>query len=69
MNYNILTSLQTTPEKIMDINEKINRLKQQIKIRAIADDGYYLSPQYEKDEQALYELQQKLKEEVACKNT
>lgn len=53
----------------MDINEKINRLKQQIKWRTIADDGYYLSPQYEKDEQDLYELQQKLKEEVACKNT
>ena len=53
----------------MDINEKINRLKQQIKWRTIADDGYYLSMQYQKDEQALYELQQKLKEEVAYKNT
>jgi len=52
----------------MDINEKINRLKQQIKIRTIADDGYYLSTQYEKDEQALYELQQKLKEELTVKN-
>lgn len=47
----------------MDINEKIIRLKQKIKIRAIADDGYYISRQYQKDEQALYELQQKLKEE------
>ena len=53
----------------MDINEKINRLKQQIKWRAIADDGYYLSPQYEKDEQSLYELQQKLKEKPTAENT
>ena len=52
----------------MDINEKIIKLKQQIHRRTIADDGYYISRQYQKDEQTLYELQQKLKEETAQKN-
>lgn len=46
----------------MNIAKEIAKLKQQIKWREIADDGYYISRQYEEDCRALYELNHLLKE-------
>lgn len=45
----------------MDIEQKIKELKQQIKLRQIADDGYFISFQYKEDCRELFELQTKLK--------
>lgn len=44
----------------MNIKQKIARLKQQIRLRETADDGYYLSRQYKEDASALYELERQL---------
>lgn len=44
----------------MNIKQKIARLKQQIRLRETADDGYYLSRQYKEDARALYELERQL---------
>lgn len=44
----------------MNIKQKIARLKQQIRLRETADDGYYLSRQYKEDVRALYELERQL---------
>lgn len=45
----------------MNIKQQITKLKQQIKLRELADDGYYLSRQYKEDTRALYELKTLLK--------
>lgn len=44
----------------MNIKQKIAKLKQQIRLREIADDGYYLSRQYKEDTRALFELKKLL---------
>ena len=48
-------------ENKMNIKQQIKRLQQQIDIRELADDGYYLSLQYKEDCQAMYELKKLLK--------
>ncbi len=48
----------------MNINQEIAKLKQQIKWREIADDGYYLSRQYQEDCRALYELKKMLNQKI-----
>lgn len=45
----------------MNIKQQITKLKQQIKLRELADDRYYLSRQYKEDTRALYELKTLLK--------
>lgn len=47
----------------MDIKQQIAKLKQQIKLHEIADDGYYISQQYKEDSRVLYELECLLKKE------
>lgn len=47
----------------MNIKQQITKLKQQIKLRELADDGYYLSRQYKEDNRALYELKNLLKKD------
>lgn len=45
----------------MTTQQEIEKLKQQIQLREIADDGYYISRQHKEDEKALAELQINLK--------
>ena len=45
----------------MNIKQQINRLQQQINLRELANDGYYLSQQYKEDCQAIDELKKLLK--------
>lgn len=45
----------------MKITQQIALLKEEIKIREIADDGYYLSLQYKEDQQRLHKLKNALK--------
>lgn len=40
----------------MNLEQEIDNLKQQIKLREIADDGYYISRRRKEDEKALAEL-------------
>ncbi len=47
----------------MNIKRQIAKLKQQIKLREMADDAYFISRQYHEDNRALYELERLLKEE------
>lgn len=44
----------------MNIRQKIAKLEQQIKMRQIADDGYFISRQYREDCRAMYELKRLL---------
>lgn len=44
----------------MNIKQQIARLKQQMRLREMADDGYYLSRQYREDTRALFELKKML---------
>ena len=44
----------------MNIKQQIAKLKQQMRLREIADDGYYLSRQYKEDTRALSELKKML---------
>lgn len=44
----------------MDINEQIEELKQQISIRELSDDGYYISSQYKEDCRRMLALQKLL---------
>ena len=46
--------------KVYEYQAEIARLKQQIRLRETADDGYYLSRQYKEDARALYELERQL---------
>ncbi len=50
----------------MNLKQQIAKLEQQMRLREIADDGYYLSRQYKEDSRALYELQTALKAAVAA---
>ncbi|MCM1324863.1 MAG: hypothetical protein NC218_12175 [Acetobacter sp.] len=45
----------------MNIKQQIAKLKKQIRLREIADDGYYLSRQYQEDNRTLYQLQKILR--------
>lgn len=45
----------------MNIKQQITKLKRQIKLRELADDGYYISRQYKEDTRALFELKMLLK--------
>ncbi len=45
----------------MNIKQQITKLKQQMRLREIADDGYYLSRQYREDTRALAELKKALR--------
>lgn len=47
----------------MSVCKRIESLKQQIRLREIADDGYYISRQYKEDCQLLHELTCLLKKE------
>ena len=47
----------------MNIRQKIATLQQQINLRQIADDGYFLSRQYQEDCRLLYHLKQSLKKD------
>lgn len=44
----------------MNIRQKIAKLQKQIKLRELADDGYFISRQYREDCRALYELKRLL---------
>jgi hypothetical protein len=44
----------------MNIRQKIAKLQQQIKLRELTDDGYFISRQYREDCRALYELKRLL---------
>ena len=46
--------------KVYEYQAENRRLKQQIRLRETADDGYYLSRQYKEDARALYELERQL---------
>lgn len=41
----------------MNIKQQISKLKQQMKWHEIADDGYYISRQYQEDLHTLYQLE------------
>lgn len=41
----------------MNVKQEISRLKQQMKQREIADDGYYISRQYKEDMRILRSLE------------
>ncbi|MBP3687211.1 MAG: hypothetical protein J6J35_02470 [Alphaproteobacteria bacterium] len=45
----------------MNIKQQITKLKQQMKLRELADDGYYISRQHKEDTRALFELKSLLK--------
>ena len=46
----------------MNVKQEIARLKQQIRLRELSNDSYYLSPQSREDSRAMYELQKLLKQ-------
>ena len=51
----------------MNINRQINRLKQEMRLKEIADDGYFISREYQQDREALYELKQLQKIHRPCR--
>lgn len=49
----------------MNIRQQINHLQQQINLRELSDDSYYLSPQYKEDHRRMYELKKCLTRNLA----
>ena len=47
----------------MNIRQKIAKLQQQIDLRKLSDDGYFISRQYREDCRAMYELKRLLSEQ------
>ena len=50
-------------ENKMNIKKQIHRLQQQINLRELANDSYYLSQQYKEDQHAMYELKKLLSQQ------